>query len=264
MSTLAPFASPPAASVAIPKRGHRAHSIDASARKATRTPMGRQSTGSTVVATVKQKERPAALNFHHEHQTESRATLLTEYLNKSTVLNASTSFTPILTPKGDRSGMMIMLSPSRTISETLASLASSTGQQLEAIWDEIGLTPDNRAAHLSELMAKFRDLCDEKVSEEQNVVAMYRQSIAEGQEELQHLRKALKSEVHVPMFNDESPIANPSLTLMDQLVAIEKALSDMRLAAEEAETDLKDCLDFLLESHAALGIEMVCHCCFVC
>ena len=94
--------------------------------------------------------------------------------------------TPGFTPRGSQAGM-VLLSPGRTITESLNALASSTAQQLEEIWDEVGYTPQERASQLSDLMIKFRDQCEQKISEEQTVAETFRQTIAESKEELKAL-----------------------------------------------------------------------------
>ena len=154
----------------------------------------------------------------------------------------------VLTPKGDRSQSMILLSPSRTIGETLTTLASSTAHQLEEIWDEVGYNPEERASQLSDLLVKFRDLCEAKVAEERGVAETFRQTIADAKEELKSTAMALKTLVDVELLRESS-----SLTLTDELDRLEAALEGVRAAASEARDDLKECRDQIVEAHEALG-----------
>ncbi|GAX21841.1 hypothetical protein FisN_30Hh041 [Fistulifera solaris] len=163
------------------------------------------------------------------------------------------AFTPILTPKGDRSGSIVptLLSPSRTITETLATLAASTGNQLEEIWDEVGYSPEDRAAQLSDLLVKFQDICAEKIAEERNVAETFRQTIVQAKDEIKKTASALKVAVDPKLLRESS-----EHTLSDELAMLETTLEGLREAADTAKEDLKECLEYLIESHAALGLEL--------
>lgn len=144
---------------------------------------------------------------------------------------------------------MVLLSPSRTIAESLNSLASSTAQQLEQIWDEVGYTPQERAAQLADLMGKFRDQCELKISEEQGVSETFRQTIADSKEEIRTLSHALKALIDPQLLREQSD----AITLTDELSNLEVALETLRSDAQEAKDDLQKCKEYLIESHHALG-----------
>jgi len=163
---------------------------------------------------------------------------------------ASVSYTPIMTP--NRSGDIVLLSPSRTIAETLKSLATVTGQQLEEVWDEVGYSPEDRASQLNDLIVKFRDLCEQKISEERGVAETFSQTINEAKEEMQQLTAALQ----IPFPGDISLEHEQQSTLSDELAHLEIALDDLRVTASQALEDLQECRDFLIEAHEALGVEM--------
>ena len=158
---------------------------------------------------------------------------------------------PVLTPKGDRSQSLVLLSPSRTISESLTQLASSTASQLEQIWDEAGYSPEQRASVLSDLLGKFRDLCDAKIGDEQEIAEEFRKSIADSKEELKTTSKALKLLVDPKLLRETS-----SQTLADQLDTLTSALETVRATADAAKEDLIASRDFLIEAHEALGLAM--------
>jgi hypothetical protein len=128
-------------------------------------------------------------------------------------------------------------------------LAASTAQQLEQIWDEVGYTPQERAAQLADLMRKFRDQCEQKISEEQGVAETFRQTIADSKEEIKTLSAALKALIDPQLLRDN----NDDVTLTDELANLEAALDRLRLDAREAKEDLQKCQEFLIESHSALG-----------
>lgn len=180
---------------------------------------------------------------------------LNQHQHNTTIDNGNRSlaaFTPILTPKqGDRSGIMVLLSPSRTITETLTALAASTGHQLEEIWDEVGYSPEDRASQLSDLLMKFRDLCEEKIAEERGVSETFRQTIAEAKDEVQRTAEALKTLADPYLLQD-----HPGQTLTDELATLEATLEGLRAAANSAKEDLKECRDYIIESHEALGLQV--------
>ena len=168
-------------------------------------------------------------------------------MNNSSAVNAS--FTPILTP--NRSGDVVLLSPSRSISETLTSLATLTGHQLDTVWNEVGYTPQERAAQLNQLIVQFKDLCQTKVAEEQGVAETFRQTIYEAKDEIHKLCTALQQQVP-----PSATSTTTELTLTDQLDVLETTLQDLRLQAAQARKDLQESLDFLLEAHEVLGKDM--------
>ncbi|KAG7362213.1 microtubule associated protein MAP65/ASE1 family protein [Nitzschia inconspicua] len=166
-------------------------------------------------------------------------------------LSAFTPVRPLLTPRETPHGSkgLVLLSPSRTITESLNSLASSTAQQLEQIWDEVGYTPQERASQLSDLLLKFRDQCEQKISEEQGVAETFRQTISDSKEEIKSLSAALKALVDPQLLRD----GDSDLTLTDELANLENTLETLRSEAEEAKQDLQKCHEYLIESHQALG-----------
>jgi Ase1/PRC1/MAP65 family protein len=166
-------------------------------------------------------------------------------------LSAFTPVRPVLTPRETPRGSqgLVLLSPSRTITESLNSLASSTAQQLEQIWDEVGYTPQERASQLSDLLLKFRDQCEQKISEEQGVAETFRQTIMDSKEEIKTLSAALKALVDPQLLRDSDGEVN----LTDELANLESTLESLRSEAEEARQDLQKCQEYLIESHQALG-----------
>jgi protein regulator of cytokinesis 1 len=178
------------------------------------------------------------LNMSQQHSTIDRTS------------NNSAAATPLHTPHGRSS--LLMLSPSKTLSETLTSLASSTAQQLESIWDEIGYSAEDRAAQLNDLVTKMRDLCEEKIAEENGVAVTFRQTIADVKEEMRVTCKALRKTPDADWLRDN----DGTLQLTDELQMLEAAMENMREAAKVAKNDLLECREYLIESHEALELEM--------
>ena len=96
---------------------------------------------------------------------------------------------------------MMLVPPSQTITTSLQQLASSTAMHLEAVWDEVGYSPDERAAQLSDLLAKFRQVCDDKVAEERGVAQTFRKEIDAAREEIVHLSQALKVDIDPELWD---------------------------------------------------------------
>ena len=170
-------------------------------------------------------------------------------------LSAFSPFQPVLTPHGtprETSIGLVLLSPSRTITETLNALASTTAQQLEAIWDEVGYTPQERASQLSDLLEKFRSQCEQKIFEEQRVADTFRQTIADSKEEIKTISKSLKQTVDSRFFQEN----NGEATLTDELANLETTLDGLRLEYNSAKQNLEESKKYLIESHSALGREL--------
>lgn len=179
-----------------------------------------------------------------------RSTLSPRTLEKKSILNnTAASFTPLLTP--NRGGNVVLLSPSRTITETLNTLATSTAKELEQVWDEVGYSPEDRASQLSDLLMKFHDLCETKIAEEQGVAETFRQTIRDSKKEIEALSKALKVE-----FDSQILEGRSGNTLNDELENLDGVLEGLRAKAQVAREDLKECRDFLIEAYDALGIEL--------
>ena len=178
-----------------------------------------------------------------------RATMSPRLHEGRPTLNTTSSFTPLLTP--NRGGNVVLLSPSRTITETLNDLATSTAKELEKVWDDIGYSPEERAAQLAELLVKFRDVCETTIGEERGVAVTIRQTISENKAEIESLAAALKEDFNADILNEQT-----GQPLMDTLEGFSTILHELRAKAESARDELKECQDFLIEAYEALGLEL--------
>mmetsp|Transcript_34194 Transcript_34194/g.82327 ORF Transcript_34194/g.82327 Transcript_34194/m.82327 type:complete len:677 (+) Transcript_34194:198-2228(+) len=231
---------------------------------------------SSLNSTLIQTKLPTAAVAATKTSMNNHHTTATGANNQSTVSSAFTPVRPILTPTHHtpRGSLgLVLLSPSRTITESLNALASSTAQQLERIWDQVGYAPEERASQLSDLLMKFRDQCEQKIQEEQNVAETFRQTIADSNDEIRKLSSALKVTVDAELLvdlpvpggdndgdneNGESTIdgGHHGLTLTEQLATLETTMERLRSDAIVAREDLQQCLDYLIESHQALGVPL--------
>ena len=164
-------------------------------------------------------------------------------------LNRNAVFSPVLTP--NRGGSMVLLSPSRTISDSLTSLATSTGKELENIWEEVGYSPEDRASQLSELLFEFKQVCERKVADESRVRDTFKQTISEAKEEIRSLSAALKTFADPNLLKE-----NDGQSLTYELATLEATLEGLRAAALAAKEDMVECKDYITEAHEALGMKM--------
>jgi protein regulator of cytokinesis 1 len=132
-------------------------------------------------------------------------------------------------------------------------LATSTGTQLEHLWDQIGYTRDDRALQLSELLHSFSAICEQKIAEEQALIETYRATIADVQQELKSTSDALK--VVLPENQDWNQ-SDSKMTLTQELSTLEASLEGLRTAATTAREDLTECRAYLIEVHEAMELEM--------
>eukprot|EP00751_Fragilariopsis_kerguelensis_P021117 CAMPEP_0170899102 /NCGR_PEP_ID=MMETSP0734-20130129/46450_1 /TAXON_ID=186038 /ORGANISM="Fragilariopsis kerguelensis, Strain L26-C5" /LENGTH=571 /DNA_ID=CAMNT_0011291991 /DNA_START=63 /DNA_END=1779 /DNA_ORIENTATION=- len=160
--------------------------------------------------------------------------------------SAFTQVEPVLTPRETPRGTsmgFVLLSPARTITESLNTLASSTAQQLEEIWNEVGYTQQERASQLSDLLEKFRNECEKKISEEQGVAETFRQTIRDNKEEIKNISNALKHKLDPHLLRDNNgemtlndELAN--LTALSTIYALTLKLQEMTYVSAKFEIDL--------------------------
>jgi Ase1/PRC1/MAP65 family protein len=196
-------------------------------------------------------------NNHHHNQNPLDSSIATA-ATIHTIRNNTTAFTPILTPNRSGGSMIMLLSPARTIAESLTTLATSTGQQLEMVWDQVGYSPEDRASQISDLLTKFHDICEQKIAEERGVAETFRTTIAEQREEIMTTAAALRLDVESLLLPEQlhDDGGGHHVTLTDELAAVEATLEGLRGAATGARQDLQACRDFLVESHQALGLAL--------
>lgn len=225
---------------------------------------------SALNTTLIQTKIPTVAKTNNNNNHLNTTTTDNDNGNNHSTMSAFTPIRPVLTPTHHtpRGSLgLVLLSPSRTITESLNALASLTAQQLERIWDQVGYAPEERASQLSDLLMKFRDQCEQKIQEEQNVAETFRQTIADTKDEIRKLSSALKVTIDsdllsaMPLTDDdngESTIdgGNHSLTLTEQLSHLESTVERLRADASVARNDLQECLDYLIESHHALGVPL--------
>mmetsp|Transcript_32927 Transcript_32927/g.49712 ORF Transcript_32927/g.49712 Transcript_32927/m.49712 type:complete len:606 (+) Transcript_32927:23-1840(+) len=200
---------------------------------------------------------PLSANKHHSLNSPASASRKDSTTFTTSFLQTPSG--PVLTPNRDNdstlmnnSTTMILLSPSRTIAESLTALASSTAQQLEQVWDEVGYNSEERASQLSDLLRQFRSLCDEKISEERGVADTFRSEIRDAQKELKETKTALKEAFEQQSIDEQLS----GLSLTDQLSSLEQSLEAIREEANLAREDLTECRQLLIEAHEALGISL--------
>jgi protein regulator of cytokinesis 1 len=142
-----------------------------------------------------------------------------------------------------------LLNPSQTINVSLTALATSTTNELGRVWDELGLSPEDRADQLTDLVSSFEQLCTGKIESEKMVASNYRQTIAEYKEEIRSTTSALKMDLDESLLRDES-----ELTLQDEIMTLEMKLEDLRSVADVSRNELIRYKNDLMDCHKALGL----------
>jgi len=159
--------------------------------------------------------------------------------------------TPNENANSTRDNSLVLLPPSQTITESLTGLALSTSRELEQVWDEIGLSPEERADQLTDLLSTFRKSCDEKVASEHEVAENYRQMIVDYKDEIRTTCAALKIPADDNLLKDDS-----SQSLQDEVYTLELALENLRNLADTSRRELLQFRDRLIEDHEALGVSL--------
>jgi protein regulator of cytokinesis 1 len=150
-----------------------------------------------------------------------------------------------------RDDSLMLLPASQTITESLTGLALSTSRELEQVWDKIGLSPEERADQLTDLLSTFRKACDEKVASEHEVAENYKQMIVDYKNEIRTTCAALKIPADDDLLKEDS-----SQSLQDEVYVLELALEDLRNLADTSRKELLQFRDRLMEHHEALGISL--------
>ena len=179
-----------------------------------------------------------------------RSTILNSKRDSNIRKNRSLMATPKIIDTPNDNSIMI-LPPSQTISESLTGLAHSTSKELEEVWDLIGLSPEERADQLTDLLSTFRSACEHKIVAEREVAENYRQMIMDYKKEITATSKALKISVDEQLLKEQT-----TQTMQDEVYTLELALEELRNGAEVARNELIKYRDELVENHQALGISI--------
>ena len=145
-------------------------------------------TGSTFVRT------PIIRKQHHQHHASNNNNHATTPRNNSGSGGGSASRTPRNTTQYTHtpgsitsttiqhtpSTSQLINRPSLAMRESLAHLASSTSHALEEIWDSIGVSPDERASQLLNLVEEISSICDAKVANEERLRTQFQKEINEA------------------------------------------------------------------------------------
>ncbi|KAM3568947.1 hypothetical protein VYU27_008947, partial [Nannochloropsis oceanica] len=116
---------------------------------------------------------------------------------------------------------------------TLFDLANATAAKLEALWEEVGCSAEDRKEHLQGLVVDFERLCQEKVREEESVRDQFHTSIAQLQQEVGELTARLGRSGGAPSPTRASLSGNGSTNLTDRLADLEETVEDLRVHKEE-------------------------------
>lgn len=146
--------------------------------------------------------------------------------------------------------------PSLAMRESLAHLASTTSNSLEEIWDEVGVTPDDRACQIADLMDRLAGVCEAKIRDEAAVRDQFRKEIHQAREEWELICQSLR------LVGEEDPVSkmrrDPSSknlgrrSLQLEYEAMMGRLESLRAVKRAAAADLDASRGRILEAFAAL------------
>lgn len=203
-------------------------------------------TGATLVRTPMSYKRPSTKNSAHALSLEVANDAPHATPGSSTV---ASTFTTRLGPNHAR--------PSIVMRESLAKLASTTCRSLESIWDDVGVSPDERSAQLTDLVENIARLCESKVQEEEALRDQFQKEIADARTEWIEICTALQ-------ITEEDPLArmrrDPSaeieggggVSLQWEYEAMMGRLESLRSVKECAMSDMLTSRARIYDAHAAL------------
>jgi hypothetical protein len=156
-------------------------------------------------------------------------------------------------------------SPSKLMRDSLVQLANQTASRLDALWDTIGVHPDERQAQLSDLIETLSRLCDEKINEEEGLVAQFRKEIDDMKAEWERSCAALGMEKSDPVekLRRDPSVAtelgggSEGLSLQCEYEAIQVRLESVRAAIAAAKEDAVASQKRIFEAYKALNGDAV-------
>lgn len=140
---------------------------------------------------------------------------------------------------------------SQTISESLLAMTDSASRELEKIWDQVGLTPEERAQELTDLLQQLHQTCQLKVEHESMVRDNFQKQITEYRQEIKETCDALRIAPDQDLLEEKK-----DMTLQDVSYTLELALEELRNVANASRQDLSVYKSQLEEYCEALGITL--------
>lgn len=140
---------------------------------------------------------------------------------------------------------------SQTISESLLAMTDSASRELEKIWDQVGLTPEERAQELTDLLQQLHQTCQLKVEHESMVRDNFQKQITEHRQEIKETCDALRIAPDQDLLEEKK-----DMTLQDVSYTLELALEELRNVANASRQDLSVYKSQLEEYCEALGITL--------
>ncbi|KAL7533014.1 hypothetical protein ACHAXR_004994, partial [Thalassiosira sp. AJA248-18] len=165
-----------------------------------RTPIGRK------LHTAGGNGHSTAAGGHHSHYSTSHHHTTThtprsQQKQHHHLVRTPGSTTSTILNNATPSTSQLLHRPSLAMRESLAHLATTTSHALEEIWDDVGVSPDERANQLADLVERISDLCESKVRDEDLVRMQFRKEIDAARVEWEDLCGSLRLE------KEEDPVA---------------------------------------------------------
>lgn len=174
----------------------------------------------------------------------------TQNNNDGTSIASNFAHTPLCSTE------KLLRRPSHAMRDSFQQLATQTAHKLESIWDLVGVSPDERAVQLSDLVEKIASICDDKINEEQGLADQF-------SKEIELLREEWESSCRALQLGEVDPVASlkrdPSATAMGEGVSLQceyeailGRLENIRSVKAAAMEDLEDSKRRIYEAYAAL------------
>ena len=171
--------------------------------------------------------------------------------------NNNTTTTAAAVPRGSRLSLIMR--------DSLTKLASTTGRSLESIWDDVGVSNDERSSQMTNLIENISRLCDVKVREEEALRDQFQKEIADARAEWSSICTALQIVEEDPVARlrrDPSAAAETStengggggggVSLQWEYEAMMGRLESLRSVKECAMSDMLASRARIYDAHAAL------------
>eukprot|EP00956_Cyclotella_meneghiniana_P022176 scaffold41463_cov43-Cyclotella_meneghiniana.AAC.1 len=171
------------------------------------------------------------------------------------ITNTTTGTTP-MTNRSKNSTVTNIASPSQ-VHSFASTLISSTQAKLQTLWDTLGVSHEDRSAHLSEWMASIENVCLEKIATEEALVDTFRKEIDEMKSEYESCCKALglcqdNNNGATGRMMRRDPSSREVMSLQCEYETVAGRLEGVRGAVEVATKDLVASQSRIMDAYTAM------------
>ncbi|KAL7507172.1 hypothetical protein ACHAXN_004409 [Cyclotella atomus] len=190
----------------------------------------------------------------YEVTDQNNASITSEVTGFTTNMPRTPLWRSANTPATARSKTSVATSTIKSPSdmdERLHQIASCTRSKLDSLWDKIGVHPDERYVHLTDLVSTFETICNEKIEEEEGLVSQFIKDIEDLKEEYERSCIALGLENEIQLRRD--PSGKDLISLQCEYEAVFGRVESVRGAVALAKEDLEGSRSRIFEAYVALN-----------